>query len=62
MAGRGGVPTRFGGVGASHVHRNSAICLRSRDRGCDDAVVFAEIDGVNCAELLGDTGLQSRPQ
>ena len=38
-------PTRFGGVGAWRVLSNSAVFLRSRDRGSEDAVVFAEIDG-----------------
>jgi hypothetical protein len=35
--------TRFGGVGAWRVRRNSAVFLRSRDRGSGDAVVFSEI-------------------
>ena len=46
MAGKGGeciAPTRFGGVGAWRVRSNSAVFLRSRDRGSEDAVVFAEI-------------------
>ena len=33
----------FGGVGAWHARRNSAVFLRSRDRGWDDAVVFSKI-------------------
>ena len=37
--------TRFGGVGAWRVRSNSAVFLRGRDRGCEDAVVFSEIDG-----------------
>ena len=41
--GRGAVPTRFGGVGVWRVYRNSAVFLRSWDRGYDDAVVFPEI-------------------
>ena len=36
------LPDRFGGVGAWHARRNSAVFLRSRDRGCEDAVVFRE--------------------
>ena len=49
-AGQGGVlhrraivPTRFGGVGAWRKRSNSAVFLRSRDRGSEDAVVFPEI-------------------
>ena len=38
-------PTRFGGVGAWRVRRNSVVFLRSRDRGSEDAVVFPEIGG-----------------
>ena len=37
------VPTRFCGVGAWRVRSNSAVFLRSRDRGSEDAVVFPEI-------------------
>ena len=37
------VPTRFGGVGAWRVRRNSAVFLRGQDRDSEDAVVFAEI-------------------
>ena len=39
------VPGRFGGVGAWRVRSNSAVFLRSRDRGSEDAVVFPEIGG-----------------
>ena len=37
------MPTRFCGVGAWRVRSNSAVFLRSRDRGSEDAVVFSEI-------------------
>ena len=50
MAGKGGVvigaaivPARFCGVGAWRVRSNSAIFLRSRDRGSEDAFIFSEI-------------------
>ena len=39
------MPARFCGVGAWRVRRNSAVFLRSRDRGSGDAVVFAGIRG-----------------
>ena len=35
--------TRFGGFGEWRVRSNSAVFLRSRDRGSEDAVVFAGI-------------------
>ena len=34
------MPARFGGVGAWLARRNSAVFLRSRDRGCEDAVFY----------------------
>ena len=37
------VSARFDGVGAWRVRRNSAVFLRSRDRGSEDAVVFSGI-------------------
>ena len=37
------MPTRFGSVGAWRVHRNSAVFLRSRDLGCEGAVVLSGI-------------------
>ena len=37
------VPDSFGGVGAWRARRNSAVFLRSRDRGSEEAVVFSEI-------------------
>ena len=37
------MPTRFGGVGAWRARRNSAVFLRSRDHGSEDAVVFSAI-------------------
>ena len=40
---QGAVPTRFGSVGAWRVHRNSAVFLRSRDLGCEGAVVLSGI-------------------
>ena len=39
------MPTRFGGVGAWRVRSHSAVFLRSRDRGSEDAVVFPGIGG-----------------
>ena len=42
---KGGMSTRFGGIGAWRVCRNSAVFLRSRDRGNEDVVVFTEIGG-----------------
>ena len=48
MTGKGGeciAHTRFGGVGAWRARRNSAVFLRSRDRGSEDAVVFPGIGG-----------------
>ena len=44
-AGKGGMSTRFGGVGACRVRSTSAVFLRSRDCGSGDAVVFSEIGG-----------------
>ena len=37
------VPARFGVVGVWLVHGNSAVFLRRRDRGSEDAVVFPGI-------------------
>ena len=45
VAGQGGVSARFGGVGAWLARRNSAVFLRSRERGSEDAVVFLVIGG-----------------
>ena len=42
-AGRAIAPARFGGVGAWRVRGNSAVFLRSRERGIEDAVVFPGI-------------------
>ena len=42
---QGGMSTRLGGVGAWRVRSNSAVFLRSRDRGSEDAVVFPRIGG-----------------
>ena len=39
------MPARFGGVGAWRVRSNFPVFLRSRDRGSEDAVFFAEIGG-----------------
>ena len=48
MAGKGGeciAPTRFCGVGAWRVRRNSAVFIRNRDHGSEDAVDFPGIGG-----------------
>ena len=47
------MPTRFGGVGAGTSRRNSAVFLRGRDRGSEDAVVFLEIGGDGCFDRSG---------
>ena len=39
------MPNRFSGVGAWLARSHSAVFLRSRDRGSEDAVVFSGIGG-----------------
>ena len=52
----------FGGVGAWRVSSNSAVFLRSRDRGSEDAVIFSETgdDGYFDQTGLHEIGLVSR--
>ena len=45
------LPDRFGGVGAWHARRNSAVFLRSRDRGCEDAVFFRKSEAMDIFTL-----------
>jgi len=52
------VPTRFGGVSAWLARSNSAVFLRSSDRGSEDAVVFSEIGGDGFFEHKGGSGGQ----
>jgi hypothetical protein len=47
------VPTRFGGVGAWLARSNSAVFLRSRDRGCEDVVDFPGIGGDGYFDYMG---------
>ena len=47
------MPIRFDRVGAWLMRSNSAVFLRSWDRGCEDAVVFAEIDGDGYFDYTG---------
>ena len=53
--------TRFGGFGEWRVRSNSAVFLRSRDRGSEDAVVFPGISGDGYFDHKGGaTGLMIR--
>jgi len=54
-AGKGGMSTRFGGVGAWLARSNSVVFLRSRDRGSDAAVVFPRIDGDGYFDYTSDS-------
>ena len=56
------MPTRFGGVGAWRVRRNSVVFLRSRDRGSEDAVVFPEIGGDGYFDHKDFTRMGTAPQ
>ena len=56
------MPAHFGGVGAWRARSNSAVFLRSRDRGSEDAVVFLEIGGDGFFDPKGFTRMGTAAQ